>query len=89
MNRLEFARKNFPVIKIFMHEIPFHTELREQFKETVAVLVLEKAYKAIRHFQAEGQLIELPEATTYATDRLYDYRLSDCSIFVGAGFGMG
>nr|WP_235549970.1 TetR/AcrR family transcriptional regulator [Paenibacillus sp. Soil766] len=64
MNRLEFARKHFPVIKIFMHEIPFHNELREQFKESVAVLVLEKAYKAIRHFQKQGQLIELPEPTT-------------------------
>lgn len=64
VNRLEFARKNFPVIKIFMHEIPFHPELREQFKETVAVLVLEKAYKAIRHFQNEGQIIKLPEAVT-------------------------
>ncbi|OCT17036.1 TetR family transcriptional regulator [Paenibacillus pectinilyticus] len=60
VNRLEFARKHFPVIKIFMHEIPFHTELREQFKETVAVLVLEKAYKAIRHFQEKGQIIEMP-----------------------------
>ncbi|OAS13576.1 TetR/AcrR family transcriptional regulator [Paenibacillus oryzisoli] len=63
VNRLEFARKHFPIIKIFMHEIPFHNELREQFKETVAVLVLEKAYKAIRHFQKQGQLIELPEPT--------------------------
>ncbi|WNR47033.1 TetR/AcrR family transcriptional regulator [Paenibacillus roseipurpureus] len=64
VNRLEFARKHFPVIKIFMHEIPFHPDLREQFKETVASLVLEKAYKAIRHFQARGQLIELPAPTT-------------------------
>jgi AcrR family transcriptional regulator len=64
VNRLEFARKHFPVIKIFMHEIPFHNELREQFKETVAVLVLEKAYKAIRHFQQQGQIIDLPTPTT-------------------------
>ncbi|MGO4497076.1 TetR/AcrR family transcriptional regulator [Paenibacillus sp. 2RAB27] len=64
VNRLEFARRHFPVIKIFMHEIPFHNELREQFKETVAVLVLEKAYKAIRHFQKQGQIIELPAPTT-------------------------
>lgn len=64
VNRLEFARKHFPVIKIFMHEIPFHNELREQFKETVAVLVLEKAYKAIRHFQKQGQIIDLPTPTT-------------------------
>ncbi|RTE03580.1 TetR/AcrR family transcriptional regulator [Paenibacillus whitsoniae] len=59
-NRFEFARKHVHVLKIFLHEIPFHAELREQFKDTVAPLVLEKAYKAIRHFQAQGQLIELP-----------------------------
>ncbi|MNR49047.1 hypothetical protein D3C85_1683730 [compost metagenome] len=47
-----------------MHEIPFHNELREQFKEKVADLVLEKAYKSIRHFQAQGQIIELPAPTT-------------------------
>lgn len=64
VNRLEFARKHFPVIKIFMHEIPFHPDLREQFKETLAPLVLEKAYKAIRHFQQRGFLIELPAPTT-------------------------
>lgn len=64
VNRLEFARKHFPVIKIFIHEIPFHKELREQFKETVADMVLEKAYKAIRHFQGEGQLIEIPAPTS-------------------------
>ncbi|MDR6551455.1 TetR/AcrR family transcriptional regulator [Paenibacillus qinlingensis] len=60
LNRLEFARKHFPIIKIFIHEIPFHNELREQFKEKVAVQVLEKAYKAIRHFQEHGQIIDLP-----------------------------
>lgn len=64
VNRLEFARKHFPVIKIFMHEIPFHNELREQFKDMVAVQVLEKAYKAIRHFQNQGQIIDLPTPTT-------------------------
>ncbi|WP_443147031.1 TetR/AcrR family transcriptional regulator [Paenibacillus sp. HWE-109] len=64
VNRMEFARKHFAVLKIFLHEIPFHTELREQFQETFSKLVLEKAYKAIRHFQAEGQIIELPASTT-------------------------
>ncbi|TXK85851.1 TetR/AcrR family transcriptional regulator [Paenibacillus sp. N3.4] len=64
INRLEFARKNLPILKIFLHEIPFHPELREQFKATAAKLVLERANKVVRHFQAEGQLIEMPTATS-------------------------
>ncbi|MFD0697247.1 TetR/AcrR family transcriptional regulator [Paenibacillus sp. GCM10027628] len=64
LNRMEFARKHFPILKIFLHEIPFHSELKESFKENVAKSVLERAYKVIRHFQAEGQLVELPPATT-------------------------
>jgi AcrR family transcriptional regulator len=63
-NRMEFARKNFPVLKIFLHEIPFQEELQAQFKEIVAKQVLLRAEKAVKHFQAEGKLIQLPTSTT-------------------------
>jgi AcrR family transcriptional regulator len=63
-NRLEFARKNFPVLKIFLHEIPFHEELQAQFKDLVAKQVLQRAEKAVKHFQAQGKLIQLPTSTT-------------------------
>jgi AcrR family transcriptional regulator len=62
-NRMEFARKNFPVLKIFLHEIPFHGELQAQFKEQIAKQVLQRAEKSVRHFQAEGKLIQLPSST--------------------------
>jgi AcrR family transcriptional regulator len=63
-NRLEFARENFPVLKIFLHEIPFHEELQAQFKDLVAKQVLQRAEKAVKHFQAQGKLIQLPTSTT-------------------------
>jgi AcrR family transcriptional regulator len=62
-NRMEFARKNTPVIKIFLHEIPFHEELQAQFKELAAKQVLQRAEKAVKHFQAQGKMIELPSST--------------------------
>lgn len=60
LNRLEFARKNLPILKILLQEIPFHPELQEQFKEHVAKKVLERLIKVVKHFQAEGQLIQIP-----------------------------
>jgi AcrR family transcriptional regulator len=63
-NRMEFARKNFPVLKIFLHEIPFHEELQAQFKELAAKQVVQRAEKTVKHFQAQGKLIHLPPSTT-------------------------
>jgi AcrR family transcriptional regulator len=63
-NRMEFARKHFPVLKIFLHEIPFHAELQLQFKEIIAKQIYERACKVVKHFQAEGKLIVLPAPTT-------------------------
>src|SRR5579875_3226993 len=34
-NRLDFVVKNAPIIKIMLHEIPFHPELQRQFREKV------------------------------------------------------
>ncbi|SEB43383.1 TetR/AcrR family transcriptional regulator [Paenibacillus sp. GP183] len=62
-NRMEFARKNTPVIKIFLHEIPFHAELQAQFKELAAKQVVQRAEKAVKHFQSQGKMIELPSST--------------------------
>lgn len=61
-NRLEFARKNFPVIKILLHEIPFQSELKAHFKEMVTIHVLEKMTKVVKHFQQEGKIIDIPSA---------------------------
>ncbi|AFC32033.1 TetR family transcriptional regulator [Paenibacillus mucilaginosus 3016] len=62
-NRLEFVRRHLPVIRILLQEIPFQTELREEFKAVLMREVYVRVEKAIHHFQAQGQLIALPAFT--------------------------
>lgn len=62
-NRMEFARKNLPILKIFLHEVPFHPELKAQFKEIVGDQILNKVTKVITRFQREGKIIDIPSPT--------------------------
>ncbi len=62
-NRLTFVMKNGPVIKILLHEIPFHEELRQQFKEQVFPQVAGPIERIIVHFQERGELIDLAPST--------------------------
>ena len=59
-NRVEFVKKHLPVLKILVQEIPFHPELREQFKEHVANKLLERVVPIIERYQAAGQIVRLP-----------------------------
>jgi AcrR family transcriptional regulator len=60
VNRLEFARKNFKIIRILVQEIPFQPALREQFAENVLAQVLERVTAITEHFKAEGEVIDAP-----------------------------
>ncbi|MNO27861.1 Fatty acid metabolism regulator protein [compost metagenome] len=60
INRLEFARKNFKILKILIQEIPFHPTLRAQFVENILSKVLERVIEIVEHFKAKGEVIELP-----------------------------
>jgi AcrR family transcriptional regulator len=62
-NRIEFVKKNAPIVKIILHEIPFHPELQAQFKEQILSQVAKKVEKIVTHFQARGELIEMPPFT--------------------------
>lgn len=62
-NRLEFARRHLPMLKILLQEIPFHTELREQFKTVVLQEIYARIERVIIHFQKAGQLVPLPPLT--------------------------
>ncbi|MGM0804121.1 MAG: TetR/AcrR family transcriptional regulator [Bacillota bacterium] len=62
-NRLEFVRKQFPVLKIFIQEIAFHDELREPFQKLFTEHVYQKFKKVIEHFQEKGEIISLPPET--------------------------
>jgi AcrR family transcriptional regulator len=59
-DRLRFARKNAKLLRILIHEVPFHPELLEQVKGVMANIVLARVEKIVRHFQEQGQLIEAP-----------------------------
>lgn len=60
VNRLEFARKNMPILKIFLQEIPFQPELRNTFKEQVAEQVISRSKTIIEHFQNKEQVVQYP-----------------------------
>lgn len=60
INRLEFARKNYKILKILIQEIPFQPKLREQFAENILRKVVERVAEIIEHFKEKGEVIELP-----------------------------
>ncbi|QUW24066.1 TetR/AcrR family transcriptional regulator [Sporosarcina sp. Marseille-Q4063] len=62
-NRDRFLKKNMQTIKIFVQEIPFHPELKEQFIKHVANKVLARLQEIVKHYQTNGQLINLPTTT--------------------------
>jgi len=59
-NRREFIEKNSQILRIFLQEIPFQPELREQFKEHVAAKLFERFTRAAVYYQEKGQLIDIP-----------------------------
>lgn len=62
-NRQEFLDKNLKVVQIFLQEIPFHPELREQFIEHIGKKVMSRFIQIIEHYQAKGQIVNLPAIT--------------------------
>lgn len=59
-NRKAFLKDNLPVFKILIQEIPFHPELKEQFKEHIASKVFDRYIKLTEHYQEKGQVITIP-----------------------------
>ncbi|MDF2037130.1 TetR/AcrR family transcriptional regulator [Cytobacillus oceanisediminis] len=59
-NRIEFLKNNASLIKILIQEIPFHPELKEQFKEHIAMKVFERFAGLVEYYQRKGQIIEIP-----------------------------
>jgi AcrR family transcriptional regulator len=59
-NRYEFAKKYLPVIRIFLQEMAFHTEIKEQFQMIFMTHVYEKFKRIIEHFQSKGEIISIP-----------------------------
>lgn len=59
-NRVVFLKKNLPLVKILIQEIPFHPELKEQFFEQIAKKIFERYVKLTEHYQEKGQIISIP-----------------------------
>ncbi|MEW9053522.1 MAG: TetR/AcrR family transcriptional regulator [Neobacillus sp.] len=62
-NRRDFLKRNLPIVKIMLQEIPFQAELREQFLDHVAKKTFVRFTKIIEHYQRQGQIIEMPSAS--------------------------
>jgi AcrR family transcriptional regulator len=59
-NRQEFLRNNMPLFKIFVQEISFHPELKDQFFQHVSKQLANRMFHIIKSYQEKGQLIDLP-----------------------------
>src|SRR4051794_19982012 len=59
-NRRDVLKKLLPVVKIMLQEIPFQTELREQFIDLVAKNLFGRVSNIIEGYQQKGQITEMP-----------------------------
>lgn len=64
-NRREFLIKNLPTVKILLQEIPFHPELKELFKEHIALKVYARFEKLVEYYQEKGEIIEIPAYSVF------------------------
>jgi hypothetical protein len=63
LNRIDFVKKHTRILKIMVHEIPFHPDLQAQFKEHVASKVVDRVRRIVTHFQERGQIVDMPPYT--------------------------
>jgi AcrR family transcriptional regulator len=64
-NRREFLIKNLATVKILVQEIPFHPELKDLFKEHIALKVYALFEKLVEHYQEKGQIIQIPAYSVF------------------------
>jgi AcrR family transcriptional regulator len=62
-NRFEFARKNLPILKILMQEVPFHPELKKEVQQVFEKEIYSRFVTMIEYFQKQGYIIEIPSST--------------------------
>lgn len=55
-NRVVFIRKNLPILKIMLQEIPFHEDLRTQFLEHVGKEMINAFKTVFLHYQQKGEI---------------------------------
>lgn len=62
LNQFEFAKKHLPIIKIFIQEFAFHSEIRE-IQKVFSEHVYDKFVEIVEHFQDKGDIISSPPRT--------------------------
>ncbi|WP_409341165.1 TetR/AcrR family transcriptional regulator [Paenibacillus sp. MBLB4367] len=78
LNRMEFARKHLPALKVMLQEIPFHPDLKKHFIENVGARVMERFRSVIEHFQDRGAILPIPaeSAVRLSVSVLFGYILT-------------
>lgn len=61
-DRKDFASRHLPLLKVLLQEVPFHPELREQFKKMIN-LTLQRVFKVMEQFKENGQMIDIPSSS--------------------------
>lgn len=74
-NRIAFAQKHLPLIRILLQEVPFHPDLREQFFNRVASRVLERFSQIVKRYQDKGEIVAWPSLTVIrlAASAMFSY----------------
>ncbi|CAI6030846.1 TetR/AcrR family transcriptional regulator [Cohnella sp. JJ-181] len=62
-NRIDFVSRNKRLFRIIAQELPFHPEVREQFKSILLTQVMARITVVIERFQREGKIAPLPAPT--------------------------
>lgn len=63
-NRIDFSKKNGPMIRIILQEVAFHTEIQKSLKNTFLSEVYPEVKKLIDTLQQQGHLKPFPIDTT-------------------------
>ncbi|MTI47625.1 TetR/AcrR family transcriptional regulator [Sporosalibacterium faouarense] len=62
-NRFEFMKKRAPVIKIFLQEIAFHPEIKEEYIDALTTHVKVRVFQLVERFKDKNEIKEYPTET--------------------------
>ncbi|MEK0315874.1 TetR/AcrR family transcriptional regulator [Cohnella sp. 56] len=62
-NRIEFVNRNKRLFRIVVQELPFHPEMREQFKTIILSQVMARVTVLVEKFREQGKIAALPAPT--------------------------
>lgn len=63
INRYKFVKSRVSILKIFLQEVAFHSDINEDVKELFTNRIYQQFTRIVAHFQSKGQLKALPVDT--------------------------